>query len=161
MGLSYDHFGQMGTNQMLDNRSKRYYNKENGETVMKFAIGSSVEITTKWRSNILGKEFDFNTFKGKVVPNPKWLDSDYVSVHTGNPSYPTSFIHKKFIVGHAFSEQRSTQRLFRVASKSSGKTYHVTSDAGSVTCDCVGFQFRAKCKHSEKVKDLLERQNNA
>ena len=94
---------------------------------MNFSIGSSVAITTKWRSNILGQEFDINTFEGKVVPNPKWLDNDYVSVHTGNPMYPVSHINKRFIVGHEFSDKRNLERLFKVKSKSTGKTYNVIS----------------------------------
>ena len=122
---------------------------------MNFSIGADIELTTKWKSNILGQEFDIKTFKGKVVPNPKWLDRDYVSLHTGNPEYPISYIHKKFIVGHAFSETRSITRIFNVKSKSTGKSYNVISEDGAVTCDCVGFQFRRVCKHSAKVKEML------
>ena len=122
---------------------------------MNFSVGSSVAITTKWRSNILGQEFDINTFEGKVVPNPKWLDADYVSVHTGNPMYPVSHINKRFIVGHEFSDKRSLERLFKVKSKSNGKTYNVISFEGFVTCDCAGFQFRRTCRHVNKVKTVL------
>ena len=122
---------------------------------MNFSIGASVELTTKWKSNILGKDHDINTFKGKVVPNPKWLDNDYVSVRTGNQLYPISHIHKKFIIGHTFSENRSTERIFQVKSKASGKIYTVISADGNVTCDCVGFQFRRMCKHTAKVKAML------
>jgi len=74
---------------------------------MNFTIGQTVEITTKFRSNILGQDYAFDTYVGKVVPNPKWLDNDYVSVYTGNPEYPTSHIHKNYIVGHKHSEKRS------------------------------------------------------
>jgi hypothetical protein len=122
---------------------------------MNFSIGADIELTTKWKSNILGQEFDVKSFKGKVVPNPKWLDRDYVSLRTGNPEYPISYIHKKFIVGHTFSEERSIERIFQVKSKSSGKIYNVISADGDVTCDCVGFQFRKMCKHSAKVKAVL------
>jgi hypothetical protein len=126
---------------------------------MNFTIGQTVEITTKFRSNILGRDYDIDTYVGKVVPNPKWLDSDYVSVHTGNPEYPTSYIHKSYIVGHKHSEKRSAHRLFQVKSKSTGKTYMVTSENGNVACDCIGFQFRRVCKHSNKVKALLSENN--
>lgn len=141
---------------MLDFLSKRLYNYDsNEEKTMRFSIGADIELTTKWRSNILGKDFDINTFKGKVVPNPSWLDTDYVSLRTGNPDYPISYIHKKFIVGHNFSEERSSERIFQVKSKSSGKIYNVISVDGEVSCDCVGFQFRRTCKHSAKVKTVL------
>ena len=122
---------------------------------MNFSIGADIELTTKWKSNILGQEFDIKTFKGKVVPNPKWLDTDYISLHTGTPEYPISHIHKKFIVGHTFTESRSIARIFNVKSKSSGKSYTVISEDGTVQCDCVGFQFRRVCKHSAKVKEML------
>jgi hypothetical protein len=122
---------------------------------MNFSVGADIELTTKWKSNILGQEFDIKTFKGKVVPNPKWLDMDYVSLHTGKPEYPISYIHKKFIVGHTFTETRSIARIFNVKSKSSGKSYTVISEDGIVQCDCVGFQFRRACKHSAKVKEML------
>jgi hypothetical protein len=126
---------------------------------MDFSIGADIEIQTKWKSNLLGVDFDYKTFKGKVVPNPKWLDSDYVSIRSSEQNkffhYPTNFIHKKFIVGHVFAQERSTQRLFAVKSKSSGKTYNVTSFDGDVTCECVGFQFRRNCKHSAAVKAML------
>jgi hypothetical protein len=122
---------------------------------MRFSLGADIEVKTRWKSNLLGQEFDDKTFKGKVVKNPTWLDSDYISLHTGNPEYPVSYIHKKFIVGHVFAEERSTSRLFAVKSKSSGKVYNVASFDGDVTCECVGFQFRRKCKHSAAVKAVL------
>lgn len=122
---------------------------------MRFSIGQTVTIHTKWRSNLLGQDFDTNTFTGTVVPNPKWLDHDYVSIRTGKIEYPISYIHKKFIVGHDFSESRSEERIFQVTSKSTGKMYNVISVDGDVTCDCIGFQFRRKCKHSTAVKNTL------
>lgn len=140
---------------MLDFWSERTYNNENEEKIMRFSIGQTVTVRTKWRSNILGQDFDENVFTGTVVPNPKWLDHDYVSIRTGKVEYPISYIHKKFIVGHEFSESRSEERIFQVTSKSSGKMYNVISANGDVTCDCIGFQFRRKCKHSEAVKKVL------
>jgi hypothetical protein len=144
---------------MLDTESKRCYNYENGETVMNFSVGADIEIQTKWKSNLLGVDFDYNTFKGKVVPNPKWLDKDYVSIRAIEQNkwfdYPINYIHKKYIVGHSFSEERSKARIFQVKSKASDKVYTVISEGGDVICDCVGFQFRRKCKHSEKVKSVL------
>ena len=127
--------------------------------VKNFSIGTDVEITTKWKSNSLYREFDINTFKGKVVANPKWLDGDYVSVYTGNPDYPISYIHKKFIVGFDMAENRSDMRIFKVKSKTKGSVYNVTSVSGTVSCDCVGFQFRRHCKHSDSVKKLLDKES--
>jgi len=33
----------------------------------------------------------------------------------------------------------------------SGKTYTVTLESGKYTCNCVGYAYRGKCKHSESV----------
>lgn len=124
---------------------------------MNFVVGQSVEIQTKMRSITLGQDYNYVTFRGKVVPNPKWVTSDYVCVYTGEPNHPTSVIHKRLIVGHTFSQARTEQRIFQVKSKSKGKTYTVISSEGTITCNCTGFQFRRKCSHSDKVRQLLEK----
>lgn len=124
---------------------------------MNFNVGQDVEIQTKMRSHRLGSDYDYSIFKGRVVPNPKWIDSDYVCVYTGEPNHPTSIIHKKFIVGHTFSQARTSERIFQVKSKSKGKTYMVVSKGGAITCNCTGFGFRRKCSHSDKVRQLLEK----
>jgi len=124
---------------------------------MNLGIGQNVEIQTKMRSMYLGEDYKFVTFKGKVVPNPKWLDTDYVSVHTGEPNYPISYIHKRLIIGYEFSKERTDERIFEVKSKSKGKAYTVVSSKGIVSCNCTGYQFRRKCSHSDKVKDIIQK----
>lgn len=127
--------------------------------IKNFSIGADVELKTKMRSNLLGVDFNYHVFKGKIVPNPKWLDSDYVSIHTGKPDYPVSHIHKKFIIGYEFAQERTEIRIFRVKSKSKGNVYNVISENGHISCDCVGFQFRRHCKHSAKVKEHLAKKS--
>lgn len=39
----------------------------------------------------------------------------------------------------------------------SGKTYTVTLESGKYTCNCVGYAYRGKCKHSEQVKEAQEK----
>ena len=137
----------------FDSGSFFCYNKH---MIKNFSIGAEVEIQTRWKSNILGEEYQDNIFKGKVVNNPKWLDNDYVSVYTGNPEYPTSHINKRFIVGFDFPDNRVETRVFRIKSKSKGHIYNVVSDNGIVSCSCVGFQFRRTCKHANKVKEFIQ-----
>ena len=124
---------------------------------MDFSVGQTVAIQTKMRSVLLGEDYKFVTFTGKIVPNPKWVDSDYVCVFTGDPNHSTSVIHKKFIIGHTFSEARTNERIFQVKSKSTGKTYMVMSANGTVSCNCTGYQFRRKCSHSDKVKQFIQK----
>ena len=120
---------------------------------MKFTVGQAVEIKTKWRSNLLGVDFEYPVFKGTVVPNPKWLGPDYVSVNTGNPEYPVSHILISKIIGAEGVLTNNRIRIFEVLSKSKGKKYTVTVSADKVDCDCIGFTYRHTCKHSQKVKD--------
>ena len=39
----------------------------------------------------------------------------------------------------------------------SGKTYTVTLESGRYTCNCIGFAYRNKCKHSEGIKKAQEK----
>lgn len=44
-----------------------------------------------------------------------------------------------------------------VPSSSGDKTYEVSVDEfGNVSCNCPGFMYRGKCRHSDVVKELLE-----
>jgi hypothetical protein len=122
---------------------------------MNFVIGSDVEVTTKYKSNLLNRDFDINTVRGKVVENPKWLGADYVSIATGKPEWPVSMIRKDKIVGFSGVSTKSDTRIFRVTSKQSKKTYSVIYSNGKATCDCLGYQFRQSCKHSKKVLDKV------
>ena len=122
---------------------------------MNFEIGSEVEVTTKWKSNILWQEFDVNICKGKVVENPKWLGADYICVATGKPEWPISMIKKSNIVGHKGVSIKSDTRIFEVSSKRSKKTYSVVYSKGRATGDCLVYQFRQSCKHSKKVLDIV------
>ncbi len=40
-------------------------------------------------------------------------------------------------------------------SKGTG-TYDITLEPKGFTCDCPGFSFRGKCKHSQQINDRLE-----
>lgn len=122
---------------------------------MNFEIGSEVEITTKWKSNVLWIDYDINTIKGRIVENPKWLGADYVCVATGKPEWPISMILKSKIVGYKGSSIKTDTRIFEVTSKQSKKTYSVIYSKGKATCDCLGYQFRQSCKHSKKVLDIV------
>lgn len=122
---------------------------------MNFSIGSSVEITTKTKSNLLGQDYDIRVYKGKVVENPKWLGSDYVSVATGNEYHPVSSILKSFIVGYERSKDPIKTRIFKVTSRETKKPHYVFYSDGKASCDCLGYQFRQSCKHVKKVLDKV------
>jgi hypothetical protein len=122
---------------------------------MNFQIGSEVEITTKFKSNLLWEEFSINTHRGKVIENPKWLGADYVCVATGKPNWPISMIFKENIIGYDSKVTKSNTRIFKVTSKKSNKTYDVVLSDGRISCNCLGFEYRKSCRHSKKVLDFL------
>jgi hypothetical protein len=122
---------------------------------MNFEIGSDIEVTTRLKSNVLWIDYEENTFKGKIVENPKWLGADYICVATGNIHWPISMIKKEHIVGHKGVSIKIDTRVFQVTSKQSKKTYSVVVSNGKATCDCLGFQYRQSCKHSKKVLDIV------
>ena len=128
---------------------------------MNFVIGQIVTVKTRWKSPILAHDGQFveHVYTGTVVPNYKWDNEDYVSIKTDNEFHPVSVILKNKITGYELSAERTRQRIFKVTSKSSGKHYNVISSNGKITCDCVGFQFRRKCKHTDKVLTLLLKNN--
>ena len=125
--------------------------------MMKFTIGQTVDLRVKSYSYLYKKEgWIERQIKGKIVPSPKWLDMDYVSVHTGNSQYPVSHVNKQNIVGFDLAQDRIESRIFKVRSKKKGSIYNVISSNGQVTCDCIGFQYRKTCKHSEAVKKFIQ-----
>ena len=125
--------------------------------MMKFTIGQSVDLRVKSYSYLYQKEGRIERqIKGKIVPSPKWLDVDYVSIHTGNSEYPVSHVFKQNIVGFDLTKDRIDSRIFKVRSKKKGSVYNVISSEGRITCDCIGFQYRRTCKHSEAVKKFIQ-----
>lgn len=125
---------------------------------MNLEIGQFVEIKTRIYSYIYKQEgWKEHAIRGIVVQNPKWCDDDYVSIkQDDNPYYLVSLVKKSNIVGYEMAEGRSNSRIFNVKSKKTGKKYQVISSHGSVTCECIGFQYRKSCKHSTAVKKFIQ-----
>lgn len=109
-------------------------------------IGSHVRVQTKFGLRV-----------GTVVPNFKWDKADTFCM-TGdehiairNIALP-NVVTLEYISGAPVS---NAVRAFRIKSKSSGNEYIVTATGDKVECNCVGFQFRHKCKHSDAIKAKL------
>lgn len=122
-----------------------------------YNIGDQVQVRTRFKSNVLGIEFQEDDILGTVVPNPKWLGSDYLSIHTGKPEWPVAMILKSNIIG-AKKDAVSVLpvRIFRVRSVSKNSEHLVTFKNGQVSCDCIGFGFRGTCKHAKKVEEMVK-----
>jgi hypothetical protein len=70
--------------------------------------------------------------------------------------YPISHIKKQNIVGYEFYKNINDTRIFKVKSKSKGSVYNVIMKNGNISCDCIGFQFRKSCKHSDAIKKFIQ-----
>jgi len=124
---------------------------------MNLEIGKFVELKIRQYSYLYKNEgWIEKTIKGQIVPNPKWLDDDYVSILTDQSHFPVSMVFKQNIIGLDIAKGRTASRFFNVKSKKTGKQYKVISSNGSVTCDCIGFQYRKSCKHSLAVKKFIQ-----
>lgn len=126
------------------------------ELTFMYNIGDEVQLRTRFKSNVLGVEFQEDDIRGTVVPNPKWLGAEYVSVHTGKPEWPVAMILKSHIIGEKNVPSVSGVRLFRVRSVSKNSEHLVTFKNGQVSCDCIGFGFRGSCKHAKKVEEMVK-----
>ena len=124
-------------------------------------VGSQVVVTTKHKNVLLGGEpFKFTKIQGTVVESTKWMSAHEFMLATPDVMRPKSVINVSYVSDIQYLKGTGTQvstdtRIFKVTSKSSGKTYVVTSSAGKVTCTCIGFEYRKYCKHSQAVSKKL------
>jgi hypothetical protein len=110
------------------------------------AVGSQVRVQTKFGLRV-----------GTVVPNFPWDKGDTFCM-TGdehiairNIALP-NVVTIEYITGAPVS---NAVRAFRVKSKTSGNEYIVTVVGKKVECNCQGFMWRHKCKHSDAIKAKL------
>jgi len=111
------------------------------------AIGSQIRVQTK-----------FGTRFGTVVPNFTWDKADTFCM-TGDEHIAirnialANVVTLEYVTGAPVS---NAVRAFRIKSKTSGGEYIVTVTGKKVECNCVGFQFRHKCKHATAVQEKIK-----
>ena len=114
-------------------------------------IGQTITITTRMKSHVIfDKGFREHTHTGTIIPNPKWLESSYITIRdvkTGE----THMIDRSNIVGDMKISDDSA-RNFKVKSKIKKSEYIVTYIDGKYSCSCIGFSFRRYCKHTKAVE---------
>ena len=116
------------------------------------SVGSVVEVTTKYRNIYYYSkdEYEYKSYKGRIVSNERWVSADSFTIETGNPNYPISVIslhnvsNVKIIKGY-----KVPVRKFKV--KGSHGEYIVTQNNKHFSCTCVGYKYHAKCKHITAV----------
>ena len=95
----------------------------------------------------------FNEYSGKILPNPKWVAQDAITLSTGISEFPFRIIDRERILelGNA-PVAVSRSETFVVQGSKPGTTYTVTRDGSHWSCTCVGFGFRKDCKHVRECK---------
>ena len=96
----------------------------------------------------------FNEYSGKILPNPKWVAQDAITLSTGISEFPFRIIERERIVGLGEAAPVAAPRseTFIVHGSKPGSTYTVTRDGSHWSCTCVGFGFRKDCKHVRECK---------
>ena len=96
----------------------------------------------------------FNEYSGKILPNPKWVAQDAITLSTGISEFPFRIIERERIVGLGEAAPVAAPRseTFIVQGSKPGTTYTVTRDGSHWSCTCVGFGFRKDCKHVRECK---------
>jgi hypothetical protein len=100
--------------------------------------------------------------KGKVIAYAKESDGSIIQLKSG---FILKKSYRKFIkvnnpaLSKLFKEEKEIEimrpnvRIFNVKSKD--KDYRVEYDNGLISCGCIGFGYRGKCKHAEAVSKQL------
>ena len=96
----------------------------------------------------------FNEYSGKILPNPKWVAQDAITLSTGISEFPFRIIERERIIGLGEAAPVAAPRseTFIVQGSKPGTTYTVTRDGSHWSCTCVGFGFRKDCKHVRECK---------
>lgn len=111
------------------------------------SVGSHVRVTTKWGVRV-----------GTVVPNEKWEGADTFCMTGDNHIRVRNIalqntLSIEYIKG---APSKDSVRAFRVMSSDKKREYIVTVRGNNVDCNCTGFTYHHKCKHSDAVRNKLK-----
>ena len=117
-------------------------------------VGSQIRVLT-----VFGQRQDPPyVYEGTVVPNEKWEKSDTFCM-TGDQYIRVRNIALRHVINIEYMKGaplKSEVRAFRVKSSDKKREYIVTVRGNKVDCNCTGFMYHHKCKHSEAVKRKLK-----
>lgn len=113
-------------------------------------VGETVTLTTRYRSVLLGQQYQENRYENAEVIEPyPWLKPGQFCI-TGSGRMPVRVIDIARVIefSGAGQETNSTDNRVIEVTGSKGSTYLVTIvDGNAVRCTCRGFQFRRDCRH--------------
>lgn len=124
-------------------------------------VGSQIRVTTRYKNHVLyiPGEYVEKTYVGTVGSAHKFLAQNSFVLNTSNtPEFPRREIHlgnvinMEYLDGTTASKQQVSSDKIWTIKGSKGDVYTVTRSNNQLSCSCVGFQFRKKCKHVTEVK---------
>ena len=122
-------------------------------------VGSVIRVTTRHKNyyyyTYKDQPYVDSVYEGTVLPPERWhkpgtfhMTGDEQFVKTRNIAM-TSVVSIEYVKGQAI---KSNVRAFRVKSSNKKSEYLVTVVGKRVECNCPGFTYRHKCKHSDAVR---------
>ena len=119
-------------------------------------VGAVVRVVTRWYNSYFltakTQPFVDHVYEGTVLPAERGDKLDVFNmtcagINMRNRQIPMRNVVKiEYLKGKGI---KSVLRAFKV--KSGDKTYIVTLAGDRCVCDCLGFKYRHKCKHSNAV----------
>jgi hypothetical protein len=97
---------------------------------------------------------EFYYVEGEVIPTPKWVDYEAVTVRTGDGKFDFRIVEAAMIVemdGSSFVAALTPKASTIEVKGSKGNIYTVTIGAKYSSCTCQAFQFRRSCKHIKEA----------
>jgi len=125
--------------------------------------GDVVTFATRYGSNLIDKEFDNTVYETVDVLEPfPWCGIDeFVIAAEDEPFITERVIKMKNVILfeiHGRSKEATKEGVNYVqVPGSKGNTYSVRIENGvGKKCDCVGFQYRNRCRHLEEGTKIFE-----
>lgn len=131
------------------------------EHVMKFEPGKKISILVKTLLPLYNGYAPPYRIEGVVYPSEKYDPPCTIRVYTGKWYHPVSVVHLHNIIEDeseknvSKNEGKDEKKVFTVKG-SKGNEYKVVLEENRVYCNCVGFQYRRRCKHADEVLKNIE-----
>lgn len=118
-------------------------------------VGDIITVTTRYRSDLLDKEFDETTYENVQVIRPfKWTKPNAFCIPAEGEPYinvrtiALSKVHDLVVHEGAAPGDITQGTHFVQVPGSKGNEYTVTVvDGFGVDCECLGYKYRGQCKH--------------
>ena len=117
-----------------------------------------IEVSVTNRFAMMGQIFCYNPsierFVGELLPNPKHIGDDCITLSSPDPFLKYRVIQKRDIIsigGIEYKHEPVPMSSTWNVKGSKGNEYIVTLSNGHYSCTCVGFIFHKICKHIKSV----------